>query len=149
MSPSVRATEAFALTSVPVKLIWSVIAFIASMSRSVRPPSASSAWTSFVSASIATILVLAVTAASAAVWTLVFIVAVKSPLVGALVRLVTVVIVPAVIFVGVARPFCIFATASAFTPAAVSQSAVTAGRLVSVVAVSASTTPCTLWVDGS
>ena len=40
----------------------------------------------------------------AAVVMLAFIVAVKSPEVGALVRLVTVVIVPAVMFVGVARP---------------------------------------------
>ena len=40
----------------------------------------------------------------AAVVILVFIVAVKSPLVGALVKLVTVVIVPAVMLVGVAKP---------------------------------------------
>ena len=42
-----------------------------------------------------------------------FIVAVKSPFVGAFVKFVTVVIVPAVMFVGVARPFCIAAMAVA------------------------------------
>ena len=43
-------------------------------------------------------------AAVAAVVTEVFIVAVRSPLVAAFVRLVTVVMVPAVMFVGVANP---------------------------------------------
>src|SRR3954471_21899185 len=79
---------------------------LATLVGKVTPAAAVTVWPASWSAFAVTRAVTAAAvgvAAVAAVVTLVFIVAVRSPLVGALVRLVTVVIVPAVIFVGVAR----------------------------------------------